>query len=136
MEMKRKAISPIVASLALIGVALLGGIIFLGAVHGWFSGAMKTVDISVSAKIVGNYAIVEVKNVGNQPVTIEVIRIDGTKIYDPSPSEIGGGTTLNPGQSIAPSGESTWTIGVTYTVNVTYVSGGKTFFKFTKTTAY
>jgi len=127
--MKRKGISPLLASITLIGVSILAGTIFFGVMNNWFVGMTKMTDISINARIVGNYAIVDVKNVGNQLINITSIKVDTT-------SANFSYQVLNPGESFSPAIQGTWTAGITYLVEVKYKSDGVEYIKYSKATPY
>ena len=129
MNIKRKGISPLLASITLVGVAILAGTIFFGVMNSWFVGMMKMTDISINARIVGNYAIVDVKNVGNQLINVTRIQVD-------TASASFSYQVLNPGESFSPAIEGTWVSGTTYLVEVRYKSDGPEYIKYAKITPY
>ena len=129
MNINNKGISPLLASITLVGVAILAGTIFFGVMNSWFVGMTKMTDITINARIIGNYAIVDVKNVGNQLINVTSIKVD---TFAASFSY----QVLNPGESFSPAIDGTWTPGVTYLVEVKYKSDGMEYIKYTKITPY
>jgi hypothetical protein len=129
MRIKKKGISPLLASITLISFSILAGTIFFGVMNGWFIGITKMTDISINAKIMGNYAIVDVKNVGNQQINLTSIKVDtagASFSYQ----------ILNPGESFSPAINGTWALGTTFAVEVRYKSDGMEYIKYTKITPY
>ena len=129
MRTKRKGISSLLASITLISFSILAGTIFFGVMNGWFIGVTKMTDVSINAKIMGNYAIVDVKNVGNQQINLTSIKVD-------TAAASFSYQILNPGESFSPAINGAWILGITYTVEVRYKSDGTEYIKYTKITSY
>jgi len=95
-----KGISPVLATLILIVIAVVAGLIVYGWVAGWI-GAQKARTVSFTVRVIRTNATtytVEVKNTGSVTVSISKIEItdpDETVTIDLSASPV----TLEPGKS-------------------------------------
>jgi len=103
-----KGISPVLATLILIVVAVIAGLLVYGWVMGWI-GAQKARTVSFAVRVIKSgdkEYTVEVKNTGSVTVSISKIEItdpDETVTIDLSDSPV----TLEPGKSTVQTGTAT-----------------------------
>lgn len=95
---KRKAISPLVATIILLAITVAGGLIIYGLFHGTSGVLSAKAQVSVdSAKLLKDTFVITIKNTGNKPVTKLTVTLNGTVEMNVTlPS---GG--LAPGMSVA-----------------------------------
>jgi flagellin-like protein len=96
---RRKAISPIIATLILIVITVVAGVMLYGFVTGFMSktssstGAIAQITVdSASVNGTGSYANVSVTNTGTTPVTITAVNV----INATTNSLIASSTSLSP----------------------------------------
>lgn len=143
--MKRRGISPIIATLFLIASAVIVGIAFISWSQGWFTTSARTVELQISGDIVRSSSSaqmnLQIKNVGTSSVTIQKIEVEGATgtityttgggfgtvtVTNPASSPIAFAVSvpLDPGQVVSgyirANSNTAWKGGATYTVTVTY----------------
>jgi flagellin-like protein len=134
---RRKAISPIIATLILIVITVVAGIMLYGFVSGFManlgtSRAIAPISIaSASVNSSGDYATIVVSNLGTTPVTIAQVNLLNPSTNSliasstsPSPTTIPGGQTVTiTASSFSPASGSMPSPGTTVLVQVVTSTG-------------
>ncbi|MGC9208605.1 MAG: archaellin/type IV pilin N-terminal domain-containing protein [Nitrososphaeria archaeon] len=136
---KRKAISPIIATLILIVITVVAGILLYSFVSGYISSLTSTSSSSVpNVKITAvsynssNIITLYVQNFGTSPVTF----VNNSYVYSSDGTYVGTYSLSSPSLTVSPNSVVKFTINVTGTNSRGLPSGHSYYVELTTTTGY